>query len=48
MKNFFSHFILLVQKIDRQHIQLVAILVALALMVLGVGAPEDAVSPLGR
>jgi hypothetical protein len=33
------------QKIDRQHIQLVLTLIAIVLMVLGVGAPSDGSGP---
>ncbi len=38
MKNTFASFIV---KIDRQHIQLVLTLIALSMLVLGVGAPND-------
>lgn len=34
----FTHY---TQKINRQHIQLILTLVALAMLVLGVGAPTD-------
>ena len=33
------------QKIDRQHVQLVITLIAIALMVLGVAAPTDGTGP---
>jgi hypothetical protein len=36
-----SRLILLGTKINRQHLQLILTLVALALLVLGVGAPMD-------
>ena len=36
-----SQLILLSTKINRQHLQLILSLVALALLVLGVGAPMD-------
>ncbi len=38
MKNTLASF---VTKIDRQHIQLVLTLIALSMLVLGVGAPND-------
>jgi uncharacterized membrane protein len=41
MKNKLSKFFLLSQKINWQHIQLIFALVALAMLVLGIGAPED-------
>jgi hypothetical protein len=34
-------------KINRQHIQLVVTLIALILLVLGVGAPMDGGGPIG-
>jgi hypothetical protein len=34
-----------VQKIDRQRIQLVLTLIAIVMMVLGVGAPSDGTGP---
>lgn len=39
MKNKFALLVLSTQKINRQHVQLVLVLVSLALLVLGVGAP---------
>jgi hypothetical protein len=39
MKNKFAQFALSAQKINRQHVQLVLVLVSLAMLVLGVGAP---------
>jgi hypothetical protein len=39
MKNKLALFALSTQKINRQHIQLVLVLVSLAMLVLGVGAP---------
>ena len=48
MKTTLAHFICSLQKIDRQHIQLVMVLVALVLMVLGIGAPDDSGVPFGR
>lgn len=41
MKNKLSLLALSAQKINRQHVQLVFVLVSLALLVLGVGAPTD-------
>ncbi|MDP1714647.1 MAG: hypothetical protein Q8L41_07850 [Anaerolineales bacterium] len=40
MKNKLALLALSVQKINRQHVQLVFVLVALAMLVLGTGAPE--------
>jgi hypothetical protein len=48
MKAQLTQFVLGVQKIDRQYIQLAMVLVALVLMVLGVGAPDDRGVPFGR
>jgi hypothetical protein len=45
MKNKFAHTALSVSKINRQHIQLVLTLIALAMLVLGVGAPNDGGGP---
>ena len=39
MKNTLSQIVLLGTKINRQHVQLVLTVVALAMLVLGVGAP---------
>jgi hypothetical protein len=41
MKNRFSHLSVFISKIDRQHIQLVLAILALAMLVLGAGAPVD-------
>lgn len=48
MKAQLTQLVLGVQKIDRQYIQLAMVLVALVLMVLGVGAPDDRGVPFGR
>lgn len=45
MKNKFASLVVTAQKIDRQHIQLVLTLVVLAMLVLGVGAPNDGGGP---
>lgn len=36
-----SHLILLSSKINRQHLQLALTIIALAMLVLGIGAPMD-------
>ncbi|MBU4352839.1 MAG: hypothetical protein KJ939_07225 [Nanoarchaeota archaeon] len=41
MKNTFARLALSIQKINRQHIQFAFALLALVLLVLGAGAPED-------
>ena len=41
MKNKLTLLALSVQKINRQHIQLALVILTLAMLVLGVGAPED-------
>ena len=41
MKNIFARFSVLVSKINRQHVQLVLAILALAMLVLGIGAPAD-------
>ena len=41
MKNKLALFALSVQKINRQHIQLALVIFTLAMLVLGVGAPDD-------
>ena len=41
MKNKLSLLVLSVSKINRQHIQLIFVVVTLAMLVLGVGAPDD-------
>jgi hypothetical protein len=45
MNNKFAFVALSVNKINRQHIQLVLTLIALAMLVLGVGAPNDGGGP---
>jgi hypothetical protein len=45
MNNKFAFVTLSVNKINRQHIQLVLTLIALAMLVLGVGAPNDGGGP---
>jgi hypothetical protein len=39
MKNKFALFAFAVQKINRQHVQLILVIVSLAMLVLGAGAP---------
>jgi hypothetical protein len=41
MKNQFAKLFVLTQKINRQHIQVALVLLALVLFVLGAGAPSD-------
>jgi len=41
MKNKFASLVLFSQKINRQHVQLVLVIVSLVMLVLGVGAPTD-------
>lgn len=41
MKNTFSKFQLTVSKINKTHLQFIWALLALAMLVLGAGAPED-------
>jgi hypothetical protein len=41
MKNKFAFLVSSIQKIDRRHTQLVLTLIALTLLVLGVGAPNS-------
>ena len=41
MKNILSQFVLFGTKINRQHVQLALTIIALAMLVLGVGAPVD-------
>lgn len=41
MNKLFAQFALLGQKVNRQHIQVAFALLALVLLVLGAGAPED-------
>lgn len=45
MKNKIALLLLSVQKINRQHIQVALTVVALAMLVLGVGAPADGPGP---
>ena len=41
MKNKFASLALFAQKINRQNVQLVLVIVSLVMLVLGVGAPTD-------
>lgn len=41
MKNKLALLTLSAQKINRQHVQLILVLVSLAMLVLGTGAPTD-------
>ncbi|MBI1794268.1 MAG: hypothetical protein HYR70_08750 [Chloroflexi bacterium] len=41
MKNAFARFTILASKFNRQHIQVVLAILALAMLVLGIGAPSD-------
>ncbi len=41
MKNITNHLALFAGKINRQHIQLVLAILALAMLILGAGAPLD-------
>lgn len=41
MKNKFALFALTTSKINRQHIQLALTILALAMLVLGIGAPDS-------
>jgi len=41
MKNIFTRFTMLAGKVNRQHIQLILAILALAMLVLGIGAPLD-------
>jgi hypothetical protein len=45
MKNKFAFTALSITKINRQHVQLVLTLIALAMLVLGAGAPNDGGGP---
>lgn len=40
MNNKFARFALFTSKINRQHLQLLLVIVALGLLVLGIGAPS--------
>jgi hypothetical protein len=42
MKNRLALLAFSAQKIDRQHVQLFFVILTLAMLILGVGAPEDA------
>ena len=41
MNKIFARFVFLTQKVNRQHVQIAFAALALVLMVLGAGAPED-------
>jgi hypothetical protein len=41
MKNKFADIVLLSTKVNRQHVQMLLAIVALAMLVLGIGAPAD-------
>ena len=41
MKNTFSHLVLPLSKINKTHLQIAFMILTLALLVLGAGAPED-------
>lgn len=41
MKNTFNQFVLSVTKINKTHLQFAFMLLALSMLVLGAGAPED-------
>ena len=41
MKNKLASLVFSVQKIDRQHVQLILVTVSLVMLVLGIGAPVD-------
>ena len=41
MKNLFANVVLNSHRINRQHIQLLVAVLALAMLVLGIGAPSD-------
>ena len=41
MKNTFARFSMLASKINRQHIQMLLAILALAMLVLGIGAPAS-------
>jgi hypothetical protein len=41
MKNTFNQFVLSVSKINKSHLQFAFMLLALSMLVLGAGAPED-------
>jgi hypothetical protein len=41
MKTKLASFVFSAQKINRQHVQLALVIISLAMLVLGVGAPAD-------
>lgn len=41
MKNTLNQFVMSASKINRQHLQTLFVLLSLAMLVLGLGAPED-------
>lgn len=41
MRNTFNQFVLSVSKINKSHLQFAFMLLALSMLVLGAGAPED-------
>ena len=41
MQNIFNQFVLTILKINKTHVQFAFMLLALAMLVLGAGAPED-------
>ncbi len=41
MKNHLNHLVVFSSKIDRRHIQLAIAILALAMLILGAGAPSD-------
>lgn len=45
MNNKLAQFALVSRKINRQHIQMLFAIIALAMLVLGVGAPSDGGGP---
>lgn len=47
MKNLINHSVLFTSKINKTHVQFAFMLVALVLLVLGAGAPED-IGGIGR
>ncbi|MDO8753608.1 MAG: hypothetical protein Q7J80_06915 [Anaerolineales bacterium] len=47
MKNKLALLAMSAQKINRQHIQLAFVILTLAMLVLGVGAPDDGGGPGG-
>ena len=45
MKNNLAKLVLLGNRINRQHVQLIVVVLSLALLILGIGAPADAGGP---